>query len=452
MFDSILIANRGEIALRIARTCKELGIRVVAVHSTADRDYPPVWMADEVVQIGPPAPKRSYLNAAAIIEAALHTGVDAIHPGYGFLSEDPDFAEICVSHGIAFIGPPADVIASLADKSAACEIMAKAGLPVLPGGHLIVHSGADVRSAAEAIGFPIVVKATAGGGGKGMTVVTEPDNLLSAFHATRRTAQAVFGDGRVYLEPFLEHARHVEVQVLADAHGNVVHLGCRDCSIQRRHQKLVEETPPPRLGPELMARLEYAAVQGARAVGYAGVGTFEFLVDATGRFYFMEINCRIQVEHPVTEMVTGIDLIGEQIHVAAGLPLRFDQEDVLPRGVALECRICAEDPGRDFAPAPGEVTEFLPPGGPFTRIDSHCRPGLNVTADYDSLLAKVAVWAPDRDAAIARMERALGEFRIGGRGLGTTRDFLRDLLAHPLFRDGRHTTTFVHDMFGTTDQ
>jgi acetyl-CoA carboxylase biotin carboxylase subunit len=446
MFDTVLIANRGEIALRVARTCREMGIRTVAVHSTADRGSAAVRMADEAVQIGPPAPRLSYLNIPAIIEAAIRTGADAIHPGYGFLSEDPDFAEICEAHGITFIGPPAAVMASLGDKAVARGLMAAAGLPVLPGSDGPVDSIAAARAVADDIGFPLIIKAVAGGGGRGMAVVTDPADFVGAYQSTRAGAQAVFGDGRVYIERYLEAARHVEIQILCDRYGDGVALGERDCSVQRRHQKLVEESPAPGLSAELIAEMSAAAVRGALAVGFTGAGTFEFLVDDAGRFTFMEINCRIQVEHPVTEMVTGVDLVREQLLVAAGHPLSDHVRQARPRGAAIECRVNAEDPARGFAPTPGMLDAFVPPGGPFTRVDTHGFPGWRITPDYDSLLAKVVVWAPDREQAVARMARALGEFQVSGRGVSTTVDFLTTVLAHPLFRDGKHSTSLVDQM------
>lgn len=445
MFAKVLIANRGEIALRVARTCRELGIRTVAVHSTADRDSAVVRFADESVQIGPPAPKHSYLNMPAILEAALRTGTDAIHPGYGFLSEDPDFADACERCGITFIGPPPSVLARLGDKAAVRAIMGDAGLPLLSDRLETVENAADAKDVADEIGYPVIVKAAAGGGGRGMTVVRDPQSFLSAYQRTREHAQALFGDSHVYVERFLSSARHVEIQVLGDHQGNVVHLGERDCSVQRRYQKLIEETPSPGLSRKLTARMGVAAVQAARAVGYVGAGTFEFLVDDNA-FFFMEINCRIQVEHPVTEMVTGIDLVRQQLHVAAGLPLSLRQDDVVPRGAAIECRINAEDPDRGFAPTPGVLEEFMPATGHFMRVDTHGFPGFRVTPDYDSLLAKLVAWAPDRDQALARMRRALGEFGVSGRGLCTTIGFLTEVLAHPRFRDANHTTSLVEQM------
>lgn len=442
MFDSVLIANRGEIALRVVRTCREMGLRTIVVHSTADRDSAAVRAADRSVQVGPAAPRRSYLSAPALIEAALATGAQAVHPGYGFLSEDPDFAEICEANGLVFVGPSASVMARLGDKAAARSEMRAVGLPLLPGSEGTVDSVADAVEVAGRIGYPVIIKATAGGGGRGMTVVRASGEMARAYRATRASAQAVFGDGRVYLERFCEHARHIEVQVLADTHGNVVHLGERDCSVQRRHQKLVEEAPAPNLPEALRAEMAAAAVAGARAMGYTGVGTFEFIV-ADGRFHFMEINCRIQVEHPVTEMITGVDLVREQLRVAAGLPLAYRQPDLVPRGVSMECRVNAEDPDRDFAPTAGLLTEFVPPGGPFTRVDSHAFTGWRVTADYDSLLAKVVVWGPDRAQAIARMDRALAEMRVRGTGVRTTVPVLRRVLAEPRFADGVYETDLL---------
>jgi acetyl-CoA carboxylase biotin carboxylase subunit len=442
-FKKVLVANRGEIALRVTRACHELGLRTVAVYSTADADSAAVRQADESICIGPAPPLRSYQNAAAITEAALQTGADAVHPGYGFLSEDPDFAEICVENDLIFIGPSPEVMRALGDKSTARSLMQEAGLPLLPGSVETIATAAEAKTYADNIGYPVIIKAAAGGGGRGMTVVTSPETFLDDYAQTRATGQAVFGDDRVYVERYLERARHVEVQIICDSQGNGVHLGTRDCSVQRRHQKLVEEAPAPLLAPAALAEMGSTAVRGALAVGFTGVGTFEFVVDATGRYYFMEVNSRIQVEHPVTEMITGIDLIHEQLHVADGEPLRFQQEDVCPRGVALECRVNAEDPDRGFLPTPGILERFVPPGGPFTRVDTHGFQGYRVSPHYDSLLAKVIVWAPDRDGAIRRMERALGEFDIAGFGVKTTIPFLTRVLADPEFRAGRHCTDLV---------
>ncbi|GAA3629567.1 acetyl-CoA carboxylase biotin carboxylase subunit [Kineosporia mesophila] len=443
MFSTVLIANRGEIALRVARTCRELGLRTVAVHSTADCDAAVVRFADQAVQIGPPAPRRSYLNIPAVIEAARTAGADAIHPGYGFLSEDPDFAQICADHDIVFIGPPPQVMQQLGNKAVARELMAEAGLPLLPGSTRPVNDLDHARAVAAATGYPLVIKAAAGGGGRGITVVRDPADLAQAWTTTRRTAQNVFGDSRVYIEKYLERARHIEVQVLVDQHGNGVHLGERDCSVQRRHQKLVEEAPAVGLSPAQRAHIGELAVQGALAVGYTGVGTLEFLMDEQGSFAFMEMNARIQVEHPVTEMVTGLDLVREQILVAAGEPLGIRQPDVVFTGASIECRINAEDPSRDFLPTPGLLSVFDVPGGPGVRIDTGYRAGAVVSQHYDSLLAKIVTWAPDRERAVARMSRCLSELRVDGPGVATTRELHQDILASETFRSGRHHTGFL---------
>ncbi|GII80971.1 acetyl-CoA carboxylase biotin carboxylase subunit [Sphaerisporangium rufum] len=446
MFSSILIANRGEIALRVARTCHELGIRTIVAHSTADRDSAAVRFADEAIQIGPAPAKDSYLNIPALVEAALATGAEAVHPGYGFLSEDRYFAEVCEAAGLVFIGPPAEVIGRLGDKAQARTIMSEVGLPVLPGSPETLDSAAEAKALADSIGYPVIIKAAAGGGGRGMGIARHGGEFMRVYGETRAHAQATFGDGRVYIERFCETARHVEIQILCDRYGNAVHLGERDCSVQRRHQKLVEETPAPGLPAELTAEMGAAAVRGALATGYVGAGTFEFIVDQDGAFHFMEINCRLQVEHPVTEMVTGIDLVREQIAVAAGRPLSFTQRDVVRTGAAVECRINTEDPARNFAPAPGTLTEFMVPGGPFTRVDTHGRPGWQVGPHYDSLLAKVIAWGPDREQALARMDRCLAEMRVEGPRVHTNTAFLREVLAHPLFQDGKHTTSLVDQM------
>jgi len=447
VFEKVLIANRGEIALRVARACRELGIRVVAVYSTEDRDSAVVSYADEAVQIGPAPARRSYLYIPAIVEAARRTGAQAVHPGYGFLSENADFAEVCRDNGLVFIGPPPEVIARLGDKTAARALMHRAGLPMLPGSLESLGSAAEARALADGIGYPVIIKASAGGGGRGMRVVTGPADFAAAYRETTAGAQTLFGDPRVFVERYLPSARHVEVQILADRYGNAIHLGERDCSVQRRHQKLVEESPAPRLPAGLAERMGTAAVEGARAAGYVGAGTFEFLLAPDGSFAFMEVNCRIQVEHPVTEMVTGVDLVHEQFRIAAGERLALRQEDVRLSGAAIECRINVEDPERDFAPTPGVLTEFLPPGGPFVRVDTHGFPGYRVPAAYDSLLAKLVVWAPDRQGALDRMDRALAEFRIAGRGVHTTAGFLREVVRDPRFRAGEHDTGLVKQVF-----
>jgi acetyl-CoA carboxylase, biotin carboxylase subunit len=435
----VLIANRGEIAVRIARACRELGIATVVACSTEDYDTATRAPVDEIVRIGPAPAARSYLSIAALIEAARQTACDAIHPGYGFLSEDADFAEVCAANGIIFIGPSAEVLAELGDKSRARARMANAGLPLLPGSIAAVADLADARRAAQATGYPLIVKAVAGGGGRGMHVSWSADHLAGAFNRARRDAQAFFGDSRVYLERFVPSARHVEVQILRDSHGTTLELGERDCSVQRRHQKLIEETPAPGIPAGLLAEIRAAAVRGADAARYVGAGTFEFLVEDASRFYFMEVNGRIQVEHPVTEMATGIDLVRTQICVAAGQPAGLAQRDIAPRGAVIECRVNAEDPGRDFAPAPGRLSEFAPPAGPFVRVDTHAFPGMRVSPAYDPLLAKVIVWAPDRETAIRRMSLALSDFRVSGEGIRTNISFLREVLADPEFRRAEHS-------------
>src|ERR671910_423083 len=412
MFEKVLIANRGEIALRVARACRELGIKCVAVFSTADAESAVVKFADEAVQIGPPAVGRSYLHIPSIIGAAMKTGADAIHPGYGFLSEDPYFAEICSDEGITFIGPRPEVMEKVGDKATARQLMSAAGLPLLPGTVEPVNTLDEAHDISRDIGYPVIIKAVAGGGGRGMSVVTREEDLANLYQSTRATAQAVFKDSAVYIERYLETSRHTEIQLVCDSHGNGVYFGERDCSVQRRHQKLIEEAPSIHLTEEKRREVGEAAVRGALSVGYTGAGTMEFLLDDDGNLRFMEMNARIQVEHPVSEMITSIDLIQEQIRVAAGEPLSVSQDDVILRGHAIECRINAEDPEKDFAPAAGRLDLYVPPGGPGTRVDSHCYPGWAIAPYYDSLIAKLIVWAPDRPAAIERMQRALSEFQI----------------------------------------
>ncbi len=451
MFEKILIANRGEIAVRIARTCRELGVRTVAVYSTADADSRHVLLCDESVCIGPPPGGRSYRNAAAIVEAACQTGADAVHPGYGFLSEDPDFAEICGQAGLTFIGPSPDALQVLGDKATARAWMERAGVALLSGTAAVPASAAEAKDLADQLGYPVIIKASAGGGGRGMTAVGNPADFLRCHAETSAAALALFGDDRVYVERYLPGARHVEVQFLCDQSGAGIHLGTRDCSVQRRHQKLVEEAPAPGLSRQTVREMSESALRGALAAGYVGVGTAEFLVDADERHYFLEVNGRIQVEHPVTEMVSRIDLVQEQLLVASGSRIRYKQEDVRLEGHAIECRVNAEDPYRMFAPTPGVLDRFLPPGGPFTRVDSHGRPGYRVGPDYDSLLAKVIVWAPDRDQAISRMERALAEFDIGGDGIRTTIPFLLTVLANSDFRKVRHSTDLAGRLLDKSD-
>ena len=443
MFEKVLIANRGEIALRVIRACRELGIRSVAVHSTADAGSEVVRLADESVHIGPAPAPRSYLYVPNIVEAARRTGADAVHPGYGFLSEDPYFAEICDDEGLTFVGPPPEVMRLVGDKATARRLMAEAGLPLLPGTTEPVVDADEAAAIADDIGYPVVLKAVAGGGGRGIAVVNDRADLPEIYQRVRAHAQQVFGNGALYLERYLRRARHVEVQVLADNHGATIHLGDRDCSVQRRHQKLIEEAPSTAVDESLRAELGAVAVRGARSIGYRGAGTMEFLLDEDGAYWFMEMNARIQVEHPVTEMVTGVDLVVEQLRLAAGLPLTIQQDQVVLRGHAIECRVNAEDPDRDFLPAPGRLDVFVPPGGPGTRVDTHCRPGSTIPPTYDSLIAKVIVWAPDREAALNRMDRALAEFRIEGPGVHTTIPFHRRVLEHPTFRKGDLATDFL---------
>ena len=441
--DKILIANRGEIALRIARACRELGIASVAVYSTADAGSAVVRFADEAVQIGPPAVARSYLHIPSIIEAAQKAGADAIHPGYGFLSEDPYFAEICAEAGITFIGPSAGVMERMGNKAIARQLMAEAGLPLLPGTIEPVTTADEAQDIADGIGYPVIIKAVAGGGGRGMTVVWRKEDLRRSYQMTRATAQVLFKNNAVYIERYLAASRHTEIQLVCDGHGNGIYVGERDCSVQRRHQKLIEEAPSIHLTPELRAQMGSVALKGALSIGYTGAGTMEFLLDDDGQFWFMEMNTRIQVEHPVSEMISGVDLIKEQIRVARGEPLSHTQDEVRFTGHAIECRINAEDPDRDFVPSAGRLDEFAPPGGPWTRVDSHCFAGWTVSPYYDSLIAKLIVWAPDRGEAIDRMARALEEFRVAGPGMKTTIGFHQRVFAHPVFRTGDFHTDFV---------
>jgi acetyl-CoA carboxylase biotin carboxylase subunit len=443
MFEKVLIANRGEIALRVARACRELGIKTVAVYSTADADSAVVRMADEAVKIGPPPAARSYIHIPSVIGACLKTGADAIHPGYGFLSEDPYFAEICADHDITFIGPKPDVMEKVGDKAIARRLMRDAGLPLLPGTIEPVATLQDAQDVASEIGYPLIIKAVAGGGGRGMNVVRAGEDLERLYKTTRATAQAVFKDSAVYMERYLEAPRHTEVQLVCDNHGNGVYFFERDCSVQRRHQKLIEEAPSIHLDEAARRDIGERAVRGALSVGYTGAGTMEFLLDSQGNLAFMEMNARIQVEHPVSEMVTSSDLIQEQIRVAAGERLSVSQDDLVVRGHSIECRINAEDPDRDFAPTAGRIDTYVVPGGPYTRVDSHCYPGWTISPFYDSLIAKLIVWGPDRLSAIDRMQRALSEFKIEGRGVKTTIPFHQRVLADARFRSGDVSTDFV---------
>ena len=441
MFHKVLIANRGEIAVRVIRACHELGIETVAVYSEADRDSLHVRMAGEAVCIGPPPAPESYLNVPRIISAAEVTGADAIHPGYGFLSENADFSEVCESCRITFIGPTADQIRAMGDKANARDTMKRAGVPIVPGTDAPVEDVDEAMAEAERIGFPIIVKAVAGGGGKGMRVVRAALELPDLLRMAEAEARSAFGNGALYLERYLERPRHVEMQIMGDREGRVIHLGERDCSVQRRHQKLIEESPSTAVTPELRERLGEAALAGARSLGYVGAGTLEFLLDEDGSFYFMEMNTRLQVEHPVTEMVTGLDLVTEQIRVAAGEPLSISQEDVAFRGHSIECRLNAEDPDHGFRPMPGTIREVLFPGGPGVRVDSHLYAGYRVPSQYDSLLAKLIVWSDTRERAIARMRRALKELLI--EGVPTTQPFHLRVLEHPDFQRGDVNTRFI---------
>lgn len=441
MFRKILIANRGEIAVRIIRACRELGIQTVAIYSESDRDALHVKLADEAYCVGPTASKQSYLNIPNIMAAATSTGVDAIHPGYGFLAENSDFAEIVETVGITFIGPSVEAIEKMGDKSIAKETMKQANVPCVPGTDGLIADVSEALQVAEMIGYPVIIKATAGGGGKGMRVANNPEELEKSIKMAQVEAETAFGNAGVYLEKYIEAPRHVEIQIMGDKHGNAVYLGERDCSIQRRHQKLIEEAPSPALDPELRKKMGESAVAAALAVNYSGAGTVEFLLDKHGKYYFMEMNTRIQVEHPVTEMITGIDLIKEQIRVAAGEPLSFGQEDIRLDGWAIECRINAEDPEKNFLPSPGTISKYLPPGGFGVRIDSAAYPGYKVTPFYDSMIAKLIVWAPTRMEAIARMERALQEFQI--EGIKTTIPFHLKVLNHPAFIEGDVNTKFL---------
>ena len=443
----VLIANRGEIALRILRSCRELDIATVAVYSTVDRNALHVQLADEAVCVGDAPSNKSYLNIPNILAAATSRGVDAIHPGYGFLAENDRFAEICRDHGIIFVGPSPNAIRSMGDKSTAKATMQDVGVPTVPGSKGLLSGTEEAAVLANEMGYPVMIKATAGGGGRGMRLVNGPEQLESLFKAAQGEAEAAFGNAGLYMEKFIDRPRHVEVQVLADRHGNVVHLGERDCSIQRRHQKLLEESPSPALDPQLRVRMGEAAVAAAKSINYEGAGTVEFLLDRNGNFYFMEMNTRIQVEHPVTEMVTGIDLIAEQLRIAGGENISIKQEDIQLRGHAIECRINAEDSAHNFRPAPGRITGWLPPGGPGVRVDSHVYTGYDIPPFYDSLIGKLIVWGKDRNSALKRMKRALNECAVTG--IPTTIDFHLCLLNRDEFLKGDVHTKFVEqDMLG----
>jgi len=445
MFKKVLIANRGEIAVRIIRTCREMGIQTVAVYSEVDKTALHVLEADEAVGLGSAEPNHSYLNIDRLLAAARDTGAEAIHPGYGFLAENPVFAERCRQDGVIFIGPPAQAIRDLGNKTVARTIMSRAGVPVIPGLHQTSEDLQLFSREAERLGYPVIIKAAAGGGGKGMRTVPDPSELSEAFQSCQSEAEKAFGDGSLYLEKHLEGPRHVEFQILADSFGNVVHLFERECSIQRRHQKIIEETPSPALTPDLRRQMGQAAVAAARASGYINAGTVEFLLDRDGNFYFLEVNTRLQVEHPITEVTTGLDLVRSQLEIAAGQALPFCQEEIKPRGHAFECRIYAEDPEAQFFPSPGKVLYLQEPSGPGIRLDSGIRAGFEVPMEYDPILSKLIVYAENREAARQRMIRALENCVI--LGISTTIPFLLEVFKSAEFREGRTRTDFIDRHF-----
>jgi acetyl-CoA carboxylase biotin carboxylase subunit len=445
MFGKLLIANRGEIAVRVIRACREAGIRTVTVFSEADRDALHVRLADEAHPIGPPAAGQSYLVIDRLIEVARRSDAEAVHPGYGFLSENASFAEACRAAGLVFVGPPPEAIARMGDKTAARRAAVSAGVPVVPGTPDPVGSDAEAQRAAQDLGFPVMIKAARGGGGKGMRVVGTPAQLESSLRLARSEAGSAFGDAAIYLEKAIVEPRHVEIQVLADAHGHVVHLGERECSIQRRHQKLIEESPSLCVDEPLRTEMGAAACRLLALAGYRNAGTVEFLIDADRRFYFLEVNTRLQVEHPVTELVTGIDLVQEQLRLAGGEKLGYAQGDIAARGWAIECRISAEDPASGFIPSPGRITTWRPPGGPWVRVDAGVYEGVEVPLHYDPLMAKLIVWGRDREEAVRRMSGALAEFGVAG--IRTTIPFHRAVMRHPDFLAGRLSTAFVGRAF-----
>jgi len=444
MFNKILIANRGEIAVRVIRACRDLGIKTVAVYSKADRESLHVKLADEAICIGEAPSSESYLNIPAIISAAEIADVEAIHPGYGFLSENPHFAEICESCQIKFIGPRPESVRLMGDKVMARTTMEKAGVPTTPGSKGVVEDQEQALKIAKKFGYPVIIKAKAGGGGKGMKIAHNDGKLVNAFLTAQAEAEAAFGDREVYIEKYIREPRHIEIQIMADAHGNVVHLGERDCSIQRRHQKLLEESPSTSVDSKLRKKMGEIAIKVAKAVKYENVGTVEFLLDSDGNFYFMEMNTRLQVEHPVTELITGIDLVKEQIRIAAGHKLRVKQDQIQFNGAAIECRINAEDSENNFMPSPGRIDTLLIPGGPHVRVDTHIYSGYTVPPFYDSMIAKVIVHGRDRNEAIAIMQRALREMTVGP--IKTTIPLLEKILNRPRFRQGKVTTTFIDTM------
>lgn len=443
MFKKILIANRGEIALRVIRTCKEMGIKTVAVYSTADEDSLHVKFADEAVCIGPPASKDSYLKFPALLSAAEVTDAEAIHPGYGFLSENAMFSDICAEHNITFIGPTSTMIETMGDKATAKATMIASGVPVVPGSEGIVENAAEAKKIADSIGYPVILKATAGGGGRGMRIVHKSEDLKNNYEMCSNEAMSAFGNAGVYIEKFVEKPRHIEIQILGDTHGNVIHLGERECSLQRRHQKMLEEAPSPIMTPEFRERMGKAAVDAAKAINYTGAGTVEFLVDKDHNFYFMEMNTRIQVEHPVTEEITNYDLVAEQIKVAAGEPITV--KPLKMRGHAIECRINAEDPAHNFRPSAGTITVYHPPGGHSVRVDTHIYSGYKIPPHYDSMIAKLIVSGRTRDEAIKRMKRALQEFIL--EGIKTSIPYHLQLMDDPNFLAGDMYTRYLEDEF-----
>lgn len=441
MFNKILIANRGEIALRIIRACKEMGIATLAVFSDADADSLHVKYADEAVNIGPPLSRKSYLNIEAIMDAATHNGVDAVHPGYGFLSENPEFARVCEENNIIFIGPSADNIALAGNKSVARKHFRKLGVPIIPGSDGVVTTSGEATTIAESIGYPVIIKAAGGGGGRGMRIARDSGELVQAFSSASGEARAAFGNPELYIEKYIEKPRHIEVQILADKHGNCIHLCERECSIQKRYQKLIEEAPSPFVDDSLRKEMGAVAIRMAHSINYTNAATIEFLVDRKKQFYFMEVNARVQVEHPVTEMITGIDIVQQQIQIAAGEPLNVRQEDVGINGWSIECRINAEDPENDFMPCPGEISLLKLPSGPGIRLDTHIHCGYMVTPFYDSLIGKLVVWAENRENAIRRMGRALAEFEV--EGIKVTIPFHRRVMADPDYISGNIDTHFL---------
>lgn len=446
MFKRILIANRGEIAVRIIRACVEMGIETVSVYSEADKESMHVYMADRAICIGPADSKSSYLNMPAIITAARLTESDALHPGFGFLSENPKFASLCSMAGITFIGPASESMSLMGDKASARETMKKAGVPIVPGSEGKLYDAEEGRKIAGDIGYPVMIKASSGGGGRGMRVVFKDEDFLSAFNICKQESQASFNDDALYIEKYIQNPRHIEFQILADSHGNVVHLGERDCTLQRRNQKVLEESPSIILDDDLRSRMGEAAVKAAKACGYVNAGTVEFLLDRDRNFYFMEMNTRIQVEHPVTEFVTGIDLIKEQIRIAAGLELSFKQEDVKISGHAIECRVNAENPDFNFRPSPGKITTFHVPGGHGIRVDSSIYEEYTITPFYDSMIAKIIAYGRDRQEAICKMRRALMEFAIGG--VDTNIDFLIKLLNQRDVEENNYDTSYIEKWLG----